>query len=43
MLVIYTAYPTASGKPTAKDILPDIAPHEGEAVFCRVSEQIYRD
>ena len=33
MLVVYTAYPTAAGKPTAKDILPDIAPHEGEAFF----------
>jgi nicotinamidase-related amidase len=33
MLVVFTAYPTAAGKPTAKDILPEVAPHEGEAFF----------
>lgn len=33
VLVVYTAYPTASGKPTAKDILPEVAPHEGEPFF----------
>lgn len=33
MLVVYTAYPTASGKPTAKDILPEVAPKVDEPLF----------
>ncbi len=33
MLVVYTAYPTASGKPTAKDILPEVAPKGEEPFF----------
>lgn len=32
-LVVYTAYPTAAGKPTAKDILPELAPREGDPFF----------
>jgi nicotinamidase-related amidase len=33
MLVVYTVYPTASGKPTAKDILPEVAPNGSEPFF----------
>ncbi len=33
MLVVYTVYPTASGKPTSKDVLPEVAPNGGEPFF----------
>jgi nicotinamidase-related amidase len=33
MLVIYTVYPTPAGKPTAKDILPEVAPKGDEPFF----------
>ncbi len=33
MLVVYTVYPTPAGKPTAKDILPEVAPKGDEPFF----------
>lgn len=33
VLVIYTVYPTAAGRPTAKDILPELAPTGNEPFF----------
>ncbi len=33
MLVIYTVYPTASGKPTAKDIMAEVAANGSEPFF----------
>ncbi len=32
-LVVYTAYPTAAGRPAAKDILPELAPSAGDPFF----------